>query len=83
MPVKAPEKTPVTVPASPAPVIPHVSKKEWYYLDAANKAIGPITEEKLKSIFDEGKISPTTYLWNEEMEDWKPLQELSPFLFRK
>jgi hypothetical protein len=48
----------------------------WYYLDEAHQQIGPIDFEKLAQLWEEQKISDTTYLWTEDMTDWQHVSEL-------
>jgi len=52
------------------------SDKFWYYLNPEHQQIGPMSLEGLINAWRQGKISLTTYVWNEELPDWKPLQEL-------
>ena len=52
----------------------------WYFLDSAHKQIGPMS---LRSLFDnyfKGKISKTTFIWNDTMKNWTRLNELSSLL---
>lgn len=53
--------------------------KLWYYLDAQNQQYGPMTLEALMKDLKDGKIKTDTFVWNEELTDWKPLQETSDF----
>jgi len=55
---------------------PAYQKKFWYYLDENNNQCGPMSFEKLKTFFQEGKITSSTYTWYEELEQWKPLKEI-------
>ena len=50
--------------------------KFWYYLDPARERQGPMSHQALTSAFRQGKITLSTYVWNEEMSDWKFLQEI-------
>jgi len=52
----------------------------WYYLDDERKQIGPMS---LKGLFDNylmGKISESTFVWNDTMENWEKLKEVSAFI---
>lgn len=49
--------------------------KFWYYLDPQNNSQGPMSLEGLKAAWKEGKVGLSTYVWHEEMSDWKPLKE--------
>jgi GYF domain 2 len=50
--------------------------KFWYYLEPDHKQAGPMSLEALTTLWQQGKISLTTYVWHEELPEWKPLQEL-------
>ncbi|GAB4186501.1 MAG: hypothetical protein Tsb0015_04340 [Simkaniaceae bacterium] len=51
----------------------------WYYLDRDFQQQGPISYAALKKAFLEEKISKETYVWNEEWENWKTLEEVPDF----
>ncbi len=53
----------------------------WYYLDENGKQIGPMTLQALINEWSDKKIKENTFVWNEEMPDWKPLSETSDFKF--
>jgi len=52
----------------------------WYYLDNERKQIGPMSLKRLFDNYLMGKISDTTFVWNDTMETWKKLKEVSAFL---
>ncbi len=52
------------------------AKKPWYYLDQDKKQYGPMSFEALRNALEEGKLHFNTYVWNEELEEWKRLKEL-------
>ena len=58
------------------PMIQGPSDKLWYYLDPTHQQHGPMSHNGLTSALREGKISLSTYVWNEEWTEWKVLQEL-------
>ena len=60
----------------PIPKIAGPKDKFWYYLDPSNQQQGPMSHDALTLAWKEGRIVPTSYVWNEELTDWKPLQEL-------
>lgn len=77
----APKKTlpkPTQEPKEEAPfqTIQGPSDKFWYYLSPEHQQIGPMSLEGLTNALRQGKISLTTYVWNEELPEWKPLQDL-------
>jgi uncharacterized RDD family membrane protein YckC len=47
----------------------------WYYADG-NKKVGPFTEIEIDQFVLEGKITPNTLVWNEEIQEWKPYKTL-------
>jgi len=58
-----------------------VANKLWYYLDENDNRLGPMTIKALINDWDDKKIKEDTFVWNEEMSDWKPLKETSDFKF--
>ncbi len=48
----------------------------WYYLDSANKPIGPMSYESLQKLLDEGVLNQESYIWHEEWKDWKKFSEI-------
>lgn len=58
------------------PSIQGPSNKFWYYLNSDRQQVGPMSLDALTADWRQGKISLTTYVWHEELPDWKPLQEL-------
>lgn len=63
----------------PEPLPPSIlgpSDKFWYYLTTEHEQVGPMSHAALTSAFRQGKISPTTFVWNEELPDWKPLEDM-------
>lgn len=67
-------KTAEPKPVEPTPAIP---QKLWYYLDAEHKPCGPISTQAFESAKLDGKITSETFVWNEELPDWKPLSDLT------
>lgn len=59
----------------PVPAILGPSDKFWYYLDPLHQQQGPMSYTALTNAFRQGKISLATFVWNEEMTEWKALQE--------
>lgn len=49
--------------------------KFWYYLDPAHQQMGPMSHEALTKAFKEGRVGPSTYVWHDELPEWKPLKE--------
>lgn len=44
--------------------------RKWYYADANNLRIGPINEEKLLSLWQEGLVRDDTLVWREGFAGW-------------
>jgi hypothetical protein len=51
------------------------NQKLWYYLDPSQNQLGPMSHHALTNAWKEGKVTPATYVWHEELPEWKPLQE--------
>jgi len=49
--------------------------KFWYYLDPTHKQQGPMSHNALTAAWKSGEIDSSTYVWHEEMPEWKPLKE--------
>ncbi len=48
---------------------------EWYYSDGSNRN-GPISKKQLLKMIADGTLKKTDYVWNEEMDDWKPVSSI-------
>lgn len=46
--------------------------KLWYYIDERNTRHGPMSFQALSKAWGEGKILPTTNVWNEGLSGWRP-----------
>ncbi len=68
--VKVPPATPFE------PRVPSQKEKFWYVLDEDKKQLGPMSFIALKGAWEKGSVKMATFVWNEEMEEWKPLQEV-------
>ncbi|MBI2742558.1 MAG: DUF4339 domain-containing protein [Chlamydiales bacterium] len=67
-------------PVQPVAVLPipePVSHKFWYYLDPDNIQLGPMSFQGLESAWREGKVSLETYVWNEDLVEWKKFREFA------
>lgn len=67
----------IAPPPRPEPVlkIHGPSDKFWFYLDLAQQQQGPMSLDALTAAWKEGKLDLATYVWHEELPDWKPLKE--------
>lgn len=45
--------------------------RQWYYV-RSGKQVGPLEEAVLRSLFDEERLPPDTYVWTDGMQDWMP-----------
>jgi len=64
------------------PLIEHLAvlntdNNYWYYLDNTRKQVGPMSLKKLYDFYLKQKISNHTYVWNDTMNNWKKLKEIS------
>ncbi len=60
----------------PEPRIVGPRDKFWYYLDADHQQMGPVSFVALNRDWKEGKLPSATFVWHEELPNWKPLHEL-------
>lgn len=72
---KSSKKSLIQKPAIPAPIL---DSKLWYYLNQ-DEQVGPISLNKLSNLLKEGKINLNTYVWNEELDAWKFLNETKEY----
>lgn len=52
-------------------------EKLWYYLDEERAQLGPMSFQALTQAVHQGLVTPSTYLWNEELDQWTTLGELT------
>lgn len=64
---------------TPTPVLQGPSDKFWFYLDASHAQVGPISYNAIVKALHQGQISKTTYVWHENLTDWKKASDLYPF----
>ena len=55
---------------------PTQTSKFWYYLDQEKKQFGPMSFDGLARAWREGDLSAQNLVWNEELENWKPFDEV-------
>jgi len=65
---------PVTRP--PEPTIQGPKDKFWYYLDPANQQHGPMSHDALTLAWKDGKVTPASFVWHEDLSEWKTLKEM-------
>ena len=51
----------------------------WYYLDLEHQQQGPMSLNALENDWKAEKLRPSTWIWNEQLPDWKPLSEVFSF----
>ena len=68
-----PPPVPVQLISAPAPVA--AKSGEWFYLNAQNQKIGPISEQQTILFIGNGTIKRTTSLWNAALVNWVPAAE--------
>jgi hypothetical protein len=57
--------------------------KFWYYIDPLRQQQGPMSRDALNLAWKEGKVDLSTYVWHEDLPEWKPLKEtLAPEIER-
>ena len=50
----------------------------WYYVQG-DKSIGPVTEEKMHTLFSAGTLGSESYVWRKEFDNWKKAFEVQEF----
>lgn len=50
----------------------------WHYV-RDEQTQGPIPESEIVSMFNEGRLGPTTPVWSDGMEDWVPASQVPTF----
>jgi hypothetical protein len=69
------------LPASaPSPLLqvaaPTQMGKLWYYLDQQRQQCGPVSFDGLNKQWADGKLQLHSLVWNDELENWKRLEEV-------
>jgi hypothetical protein len=72
------KKTAPAAPLVPTPVAlsPSHAEKFWYYLNNNKEQFGPMSFQGLGKAWKEGAVSETTFVWNEEMENWQHFKDV-------
>ncbi|MBQ7252988.1 MAG: DUF4339 domain-containing protein [Kiritimatiellae bacterium] len=52
--------------------------REWFYADRNNLRIGPVSEDKLLSLWKEGAIADGTLVWREGFAGWVKIASALP-----
>ena len=66
-------------PVDKSQLIPiHLSHREclWYYLNKTGQQFGPISFQALINDWENNKIEEESYVWNEDLDDWKRFNEV-------
>lgn len=79
--VPTPKKKLIPVPLTgtktvPEPYLFGPADKFWYYLDESREQVGPMSHSGITNAWKGGKLSPATFIWHEDLPEWKPLEEL-------
>ncbi len=70
-------KTPTKeLPKEPVFTIQGPTNKFWYYLDPSHQQKGPLSKDALTAAWKEGKVDLSTFIWHEELSEWKPFKEI-------
>ncbi len=69
------KKIPTQMPKQPVLRIEGPSDKFWYYLDPTHNQQGPMSRDALTEAWKSGKIDLSTFVWHEELPEWKPLKD--------
>ena len=77
MPIIKPELPPVNVKEVHVSHHSPFEQYDWYYLDEKRQSTGPLTFNELQQCWDEKKIDEQSLIWNETMENWKKVTDVS------
>jgi hypothetical protein len=57
----------------------NLEEVHWYYIDDANNdaQIGPFVIKDFREKFLSGGLTPESYCWHEEIDDWEKLKNIS------
>lgn len=58
------------------PIHPLQREHLWYYLDETGQQFGPINFQALTHAWEDKKIKAESYVWNEDLGDWKKFKEI-------
>ena len=50
----------------------------WYYVQN-DQSVGPVTEEKMQSLFRDGTLTASSYVWRKEFKDWQKASDVEFF----
>lgn len=70
------EKPTVVLPPTFTLLSPLHADKFWYFLDKEKQQYGPMSFNALSKAKIEGTIGEQTYVWNEEMDNWKRFKDV-------
>ena len=75
-----PESSPEPpAPQPPAPEeAPPAPELQWH-ISYEGERYGPYSTSRLREMIDEGRVGRDWYVWNRNMEEWRPLGEISQF----
>lgn len=51
---------------------------DWYYAKDGQQ-VGPVTEDELRQLRENGQVSDADLAWNESLSDWMPIGSLPQF----
>lgn len=53
---------------------------QWYY-ESAGAQSGPVDDQALRQMLNDGRISGETLVWRQGQENWSPLRQIRPDMF--
>lgn len=63
--------------ASPPPMPPPMTEKEWFYSADGQERQGPIAESELKRLLAAGQLPSATLVWSEGLAGWVPAASIA------
>jgi hypothetical protein len=55
---------------------PLEQSRDWFFLDQAKTACGPLTGKALKEKWKAGQLGSSSWVWNDSIVDWKKISQV-------
>ena len=52
-----------------------MSQRQWHYMEHEDQ-VGPVDEQELRRLLEEGPLPWEAYVWTAGMDDWRQAKEL-------
>ncbi|HQO35216.1 MAG TPA: GYF domain-containing protein [bacterium] len=54
-----------------------MNKDQWFYSSDGENHVGPVTRDEIISLLDSKALTQDSLVWNPELDEWKPIREVS------